>query len=435
MRSSAFKRWLSCLAYEELGTVPSGQALEDTIRVLEARAANEGAEREAWLRVGAEGDRLYLDLADREWRAVEIRPDGWGLVDRHSLPFIRSKSSRPLPEPEAGCGIDELRRFVNVAEEEDFILVVGWLVVALRNKGPYPILVVNGEQGSGKSTFSRLIRSVVDPNAAPIRSAPKEERDLVVSCHNGHVQCFDNLSRIDADLADSLCRFASGGGSSVRQHYSDKEENIFSGARPFILNGIPSLTDRADLADRAVTVRLQAIPEEDRRPEDEFWEDWDRTAPRVLGALCDALSAATRRVKQVRLETMPRLADFAKWVTAAEPGLGWDDGTFMRAYGDNRRTVVDTAFEASPIAMAVQTLIDRPEYQREGWTGTATELLALLGDMVTEAVKQSRSWPKLPQSLSAALDRAATILRAKGIRCERRHSGNRSITVSRISQA
>lgn len=430
VRSEVFKRWLAAQAYERLDLVPGAQAVEDTLRVLEARAGNEGRRQSPWLRVGARDGKLYLDLCDAAWRAVEIGPHGWQVLDKHDLPFIRSKAMHPLPEPEAGWSINELRRFANVATDEDFALVVAWMVAALRQKGPYPILVVNGEQGSGKSTFSRLIRSVVDPNAAPIRAAPREERDLITWAANGHAIVMDNLSKISPELADGLCRLATGGGFSARQLHTDLEESVFMGVRPIILNGIPLLTDRPDLADRAVTIRLSSIPEDERRPEDEFWEDWAEVAPRVLGALCDGLCAAVRRVRTVKLERSPRLADFAKWVTAAEPGLGWAPGTFMRVYGDNRRDVTDATFEADLVAVAIRDLMHSEECRDWGWRGTPTELLEVLCQRADERAIRTRSWPQTAQALGNRLDRITPLLRAKGIAVERRHSGVRQVTLA-----
>jgi hypothetical protein len=169
--SRDFRMWLSGRFYEETGAAIGGQALEDALRILEARAVNEGPLHECFNRTGATDGKIYLDLGDATWRAVEITAVGWAVIDSVPVKLMRSPSVRALPVPEAGCLIEELRRFfVNVKSDDDFLLVVAWLVAAFRPHGPFPIIVLNGEAGSGKSVFSRMLRSLVDPSAAPIRA-------------------------------------------------------------------------------------------------------------------------------------------------------------------------------------------------------------------------------------------------------------------------
>ncbi|MGA3190738.1 MAG: ATP-binding protein, partial [Bryobacteraceae bacterium] len=301
VRSRQFRMWMSAKFFKETGGAIGGQALEDGIRILEARAVYDGLEYEPFVRVGQRQGKLYLDLCDAKWRAVEITHDRWRVIADAPLKLLRSPSMRPLPEPEKGGLIEELRRFVNLSEDQ-FMLTVGWVVGALRPQGPYPILIANGEQSSGKSQFCRLIRSLVDPSAAPIRSVPKDDHNLMISAFNSHVLGFDNLSSVAGWLSDALSRLCTGGGFAIRKLHSDSEEVIFEGQRPIILNGIPLLTERPDLADRALTVHLQAISENDRRPEAEFRSDFEQARPRIIGALLDAVSAALRHMPTVTLD-------------------------------------------------------------------------------------------------------------------------------------
>ena len=68
-----------------------------------------------------------------------------------------------------------------------------------------------------------------------------------------------------------FCRLATGGGFAVRQLYTDQDEVLFDAARPVILNGIEDIVTRPDLADRAILLMLEPIPEERRRPKQELW--------------------------------------------------------------------------------------------------------------------------------------------------------------------
>lgn len=108
-----------------------------------------------------------------------------------------------------------------------------------------------GEQGSAKSTFSAVLRKLLDPNCAPLRALPREDRDLFIAANNGHVLTFDNVSGLPGWISDTLCRLATGDGFAVRQLYTDQDEVLFDAARPVILNGIEDMVTRPDLADRA----------------------------------------------------------------------------------------------------------------------------------------------------------------------------------------
>ncbi len=150
------------------------------------------------------------------WRAVEIDAEGWRIVNRPVPRFRRSRGSQPLPEPERGGSLDELRGFLNI-DDDDWVLIRAFLVSALRPALPCPILVAKGEQGAGKSTACRMISSLIDPRTSALRGAPREVRDLVAAARNSWLVCFDNLSHLPQDLADAACRLATGGGALAWQ--------------------------------------------------------------------------------------------------------------------------------------------------------------------------------------------------------------------------
>ncbi len=178
-----------------------------------------------------------------------------------------------------------------------------------------------------------------------------------------------------------------------------------------ILNGITDVATRPDLLDRALLVNLPRIPAEERRSEAELWRAFEEVRPRILGGLFDALSGALGTVESVRLEGMPRMADFAVWATAAEEALGWKSGAFMAAYTGNRKEATEGALEADPVAGAIRTLMAN----RNEWSGTATELWTALNDLTEDEVRRTKAWPKAPNALTGCLKRLAPTLRGIGI--------------------
>ena len=247
------------------GAAAIGSALDQ----LEARAQFDAPERTVNIRVAEHDGRLDLNLADEHWRAVAIGPDGWRVLGCPPVRFRRSPGMLPLPVPERGGSIEMLWLFVNLSSQNEFVLIVAWLLAALRSGGPYPLLsvAVSGEQGSAKTVLSKLLRALVDPNEAAVRALPREERELMITANNGHLLAFDNLSGLSPWLSDALCRLASGGSFAVRQLYADDEEVLFKAARPTLFNGIEDAIGRSDLADRAIFLTLPSIAEVQRHPE------------------------------------------------------------------------------------------------------------------------------------------------------------------------
>src|SRR5262249_41302546 len=313
---------------------------------------------------------IYLDLADEHWRAVDIGPDGWRVIGCPPVRFRRPAGMLPLPVPQQGGSIEALNSFLNLASRDDFVLIVAWLLAALRPNGPYPLLAISGEQASAKTVLSKLLKALIDPNAAPVRSLSREERELMIAANNGYLLAFDNLSGLPVWLSDALCRLASGGSFAVRQLYSDDEEGLVEAARPIVLNGIEEVISRPDLGDRAIFLILAPISEGQRRPESELWREFEIARPRILGALLDAAVHGLRAMNRVHLDQLPRMADFALWATACEAAL-WPAGTFARAYAANRRAAIEDMIEADPVAAWIRGLMAG----RNAWTGSAADLL------------------------------------------------------------
>jgi hypothetical protein len=230
--------------FEETGGAPSSEALQSALNVIEAKAHFDGPEHPVFIRVGGLDGRLYLDLGGETWQAVEIDATGWRAIANPPMRFRRAAGMQALPLPVPGGSVETLRSFLNVKTDADFVLVVAWALACLRDRGPYPVIVLSGEQGSAKSTFSAILRALLDPNTAPLRVLPREDRDLFIAASNGHVLVFDNVSGLPAWISDTLCRLATGGGFAVRQLYTDQDEVLFDATRPVILNGIEDIVTR-----------------------------------------------------------------------------------------------------------------------------------------------------------------------------------------------
>ena len=302
-----------------------------------------------------------------------------------------------------------------------------WLVKVLRPSGPHPVLTLHGEQGSAKSTTSRMLRAIIDPNTAALRAEPRDGRDLIIAATNGWIIGLDNLSHLSPWLSDSICRLATGGGFATRELYSDAEEVLFDAQRPVILNGIEELATRGDLLDRCIILYLPAIPEDKRKSEAELWRDFDANRPAILGALLDAVSKALLDLDTVQIERLPRMADFALWAVAAAPNLGYTSEQLLAAYTNNRNGANELTLEASIITPFIK------EMATKCFTGTSTQLLQRLNDQATDDLKRQKQWPQDGRTLSNALRRITPNLRAVGVSVDFERQGKkrtRTITIT-----
>ena len=411
VKTKGFRRWLQRKYHETHQAAANSQAVQDALGVLEGRALFDGPEIAVATRLADFEGAVYLDLADVNWRVVRIAANGWQILNESPVRFRRSKGMLPLPAPVRDGNLADLRPFLNVASDGDWCLRVGWLVGALRPQGPYPVLVLHGEQGSAKSTAQKVLRRLIDPNIADLRAEPRDERDLFIAATNGWIVGFDNLSRLPAWLSDAICRIATGSGMGTREMYSDAEETLFAVCRPVLFNGIEELATHGDLLDRSIVQYQPVISGDQRRSEAAFWRDFDNARPGILGSLLDAVAVAMDRLPTTRLSSLPRMADFATWIVAAEPALGWETGTFLKQYESNREAANDLPLEASPIVQPLRKLLDK----HAKWEGSATELLKELSRFADEATCQLKTWPRTGRTLSNALRRLTPNLRADGI--------------------
>jgi hypothetical protein len=432
--SKQFRLWVRGVYFEEAGAPLHGEEFSKAYETIQAMATFKSGERSVHLRVAEFDGKIYVDLCDEAWRVVEITPDAWRIIEATKAPvlFTRRGGMLALPEPVQGGDLAELREFIHCEESRDddsWALITGWLAMCFHARGPYPILSVGGEQGSGKSTVSRMLQRLVDPNAGDLRGIPKDERDLMIAANNCRLLAYDNLSGVSLEISDRLCRLATGAGFGTRTLHTNDEETIFAARRPILVNGISDI-HYPDFLDRNVSVYLRQISDDERRDEEKLWADFASARPRILGALLSSISHALKNRATVKLDRKPRMADFALWAVAAESGLELSKGAFMKAYEGNRAAAHELALDTSP-AIEIREFMDSltaPE-----WKGRPSELLKELNSILTkrnEDPKEKVGWPKAPNKLKEAIQRVAPNLRAIGIDVEcGRTNGARLMTI------
>jgi hypothetical protein len=221
----------------------------------------------------------------------------------------------------------------------------------------------------------------------------------------------DNLSHIPAWFSDALCRLATGAGDAYRKNYTDDEEMIFSATRPIIMNGIEEVATRGDLLDRAITINLPEIEENQRKTEREYWREAAEAHPGILGAVLDTVSEALRNYHTTKAEKLPRMADFSLFILACEKRLTKKPGAFLEAYNKNRANSISIELEAAPVAKMLELFMA----DQTSWCGLTADLYPQLKKLADEDTLHAKSWPVNARVLGGMLKRLAPSLRTTGI--------------------
>ena len=412
IKSTSFKIWLASMYHAEFKKVPSQEAIKEAINTIDGLAIFEAPERVLYRRVAGDTSRVVIDLGDADWSTVVVTSDGWEVKPSPETTFVRSSSMEALPMPcRGGNAVELLAELVNVPPEQ-MPLLVAWMIGAFCPSGPYPVLGVHGEQGSAKSTLCRIVKRLIDPNKADVRSAPRSEQDLFIAGQNSWIVSLENLSSISTWLSDSLCRISTGAGFAARTLYSDGEETIFQVQRPIMINGIGELASRGDLLERSVLLDLPALKPGARLTERELNRNAVEQAGRIFGSLLDAVSSAIRHLGDVDETDLPRMADFTLWALAGLRHFEMAD-EFLEAYRANQQGATETAIEASMIGRPLLEFLKLGDFE-----GNASNLLKALEKFKPDNVYALKYWPGSPRKLTSDLTRISPNLRALGYSVE-----------------
>lgn len=382
--------------------------------------------------LGTKG-QIFVDLHDEGNVVLEVDKDGYRHHDfvAEAPLFFRTAGMTALPDPVGAVGnLELLRTFLNYGTEGNWILLIVFILYSLRPLGPYVILVVLGTAGSSKSTFSRILRQLIDPSSVPTQALPRAITDLMITASNSHLLVFDNVRTLSVELSDALCQLATGGGSRTRKLYTDDEETLVHVKKPCILNGIDDVASQPDLVSRCILMELPTITV--RRTEEDLNSKFAASIDAIFAGLMDTLSKTLAELDNVTDLPETRMADFARFGVAVERAMNWPKDSFKDAYAQNQQQQMSNSLGDDPLAAAVRTLVKTEVEPDMTCTKTPTDLLAALREVATRSQATNKTWPMSPHSLSKRLKKMEPALRACGVGVTFQHSGNRTISVKRL---
>jgi putative DNA primase/helicase len=186
IHSTTFRQFLQHQYFARYSTAVGRHPLEEALGVLGGRAMFDGPGMPVSVRTAIHDGNFYLDLANEEWEAVQVDSNGWRIISNRQVKFRRSPGMLALPRPRSGGdGRQLIRNLFNFRDDDQVDLVIGWMLGVLRAVGPYSPLVIQCGHDSAKTTTTKFLRHLLDPNHVSVRGAPKDERDLALAAYNG----------------------------------------------------------------------------------------------------------------------------------------------------------------------------------------------------------------------------------------------------------
>ena len=391
--------------------------------------AEEHEPRALSLRADYRPGRIVLDLAQHgSGRCVVVTPEGWTVQETPPPGVVFLSPGLPLPTPERGGSVEELRALLRWPEDDPrWPLVKGWLPASLLATIPRPMLGFFGPQGSAKTTTGRYVVGVIDPKPAGVLGGGfgKNRRDDESKALKNYLPAWDNVSSMSGEVADFLSRMITGEHRENRKLYSDAEVVSIAYRRSGVVTGLTVPRGmKADTLDRFVLVQVEPL-EGARLSEGALEAEWTRVHPRALAGVLDLAVRMLARLEDARGANTAglRMADYAEALWAVDPGL-------YESYADNVSTArADMAADDPFIGALVRWLDDLGG----AWEGTAEAGRRAVEPYRTDDLDM-RFWPKDGRGFSQELTRTSELLRSIGIRVEnRRSNGARLKAITRVS--
>ncbi|MCX7091989.1 MAG: bifunctional DNA primase/polymerase [Methylobacter sp.] len=429
--SSQYRRFLDFQYRTRYGKRTPQKDLDIVLAILKGDVLFSENSYDTHVRTARDEDRIFIDLTDGHWNVVEITATGWSKFDgKVPVKFVRTSNVQPMPIPDPSGDFDSLRQVFRLKSENDYILLAAWLMFAFVERGPYPILALEGAAGSSKTVLTKQIKRLIDPGKPVSQVMPKDFGNLFISANNSHLIAIDNLSKISQDMSDILCGIATGTSFSKRGLYTDGDEVIFDVCKPIVLNGVNSVIEFSDLADRTLRISLPQITStknqsagnhQGRLSNEEVEELFQYWRPKMLGAIFTALQAALPRYKTITdLPDEIRMMDFAQWAVAAGNTLATGEVDILAVITENRQHSAAPLLEDSVLNSA---LLDFMQIKKS-WSGTPTELFEKLGRLITVEEAKDKSFPKQANQLTKELNKSITTLKQFGIDYSHSESSN-----------
>lgn len=433
-KGKQFKQWLSFLYWKTYDKNLSSEAKRGVIGTIESLATFEKEIIPLQTRNAFHNGDIWYDLTNNKWQAIKITPTSWELVEKPPILFRRYVYNRAQMMPIAGGNVRLLLKYFNISDPQQQLLILVHIICLFIPDFAHPILLVHGHQGSAKTTFSKLLRRVIDPSVMETASMPETHRELVqVIAHNSFL-FFDNVSWISNSVSDLLAKAVTGSSFPKRELYSDDDDIVYTFRRGLGINGINMVVMRPDLLERSIILKLDHISPENRKLEKQLMLEFENDLPNILGGIFDVLVKALALESNIKQPELPRMADFSRWGCAVAEAMGVTQKEFLDAYNTNIALQTEIVVNENLVASTLIAFMQSKGYKE--WTGTASGLLTAMSDYAKDHHMDTydRQWPKSHNSLSRKINELKVNLFEAGWSVVTGEGQTRKITVRWVGE-
>ncbi len=438
LSSRYVKRFISALMWEKYEAAPKSDHIKSALLVLGGMAqANEVIKLYNRVAEDKEGN-WWLDLSNEKWEAVKITDEGWS-IESSPILFKRYSHQLPLFTPVHDGDLSHLLDYINLHDVNNQLL---WLVTQISYLVPgvpHPQSILWGEKGSVKSTVQLFVKMLLDNSSVELLSLPSKNKpnELIQQLDHHYISAYDNISRIDDDQSDILCRAITGIGQSKRLLYSDDQDYITAFLRCVTQNGISISIGKPDLGDRSIVIETKPIPKTYRKQMKVVKDDFISKAPVILGGFLDSLVRARNISMTLNVGTLNRMADFTFWGSCITKSLGLDPNKFIRAYNENIGKLEQETIRSSVIGELMMAYLEQVFKNKDvtSINHTSTKLYRSLLEHAKryEIDLKDSDFPKNVPAFGKALLNIVSNLPSIGYSVRKKHSNKGTIfTFSKI---
>lgn len=433
--SDDVKMFLTQLHFEEYNHTAKPFAVKTAYENIVAVANAYADKMSVYTRVGRSKDTLYYDLCNNDGEVIAIDENDVYIVysnEVEDLFFRRDVMMKEQVEPIQNDEyklLDFIDEFFNVDEDLKLLLAV-YVCVAFVPLIDHPILIVEGEKGSGKTTFLNHLGDIINPTKKSVLTLPTNKSDLITALSNNYFAPFDNIGKISDEFANVFCQASTGGTMTKRKLFTDNTEYPIDFKRLVALNGINMGIAQSDLLDRAILIRLERFKDIEYKPLQFVTEHFNQHLPYALGDIFTILSKALKILPSVNLNTFERMGDFMLYGYAVAEAIKSGYGKkFCDDYIINRNLSSKAVIEENPLLEAIEFFAEKHNY----WRGTATDLLKLLQQCLREKYGCTNSdlMRIRPNAMSQKLKTHTHELKTLGIKVKVGRSKERYVEVTK----